>query len=76
MAFFLTILQPTAFVIFQHAMLAAKVALAEGTVSDNALRLILAVFKGTANLLWGATAYRKRDIDSGIWWERRQRRGW
>lgn len=76
MAFFLTVLQPTAFVILQHAMFAAKMSLAEGTIPNDALRLILAVLESTTDLLWSAAAYRKCDIDSGVWWERRQRRGW
>lgn len=42
-AFLFTVLQPAAFVVFQHAMLAAVVAVAETAVADDALRRLFAI---------------------------------
>lgn len=39
----------------QHAVLAAEVPLAEATVTDDQLRLLLAVLEVTLWLLWCAT---------------------
>lgn len=70
MTLLLAVLQSTAFVIFQHAMLPAELALAEGAIADDALCLIFAVLEGTSDLLWSAATYRKSDVDRGV---RRQR---
>ena len=57
MALFFAILQPTALMILQHAMLAAKMALAERTVADDPLGAFLAVLEGAFYLLgWHAAA--------------------
>lgn len=65
-AFLLTVLKPTALMILEHAMFAAELALAEGTISDDALRRIFTVFEGTADLLGSAATDRKGDMDGGI----------
>lgn len=68
MTLLLAVLQPTALVIFQHAMFAAELALAEGAVTDDPLSLISAILEGTADLLRSATAYWNRYVDGGIRW--------
>ena len=56
MTFLLAVLQPGALVVFQHAMLGAKVAGAETAIPDDALSRILAVFEGAADFLGGHSA--------------------
>lgn len=68
MTLLLAVLQSTTLVIFQHAMLPAELALAEGAVADNALGLIFAVLECTSDLLWSAAAYRNGDVNRGVWW--------
>lgn len=51
MTLLLTVLQPAALVILQHAMLAAEMPLAEGAVAHDALRPVLAVLEGALHLL-------------------------
>ena len=56
-ALLLTIFQPTALMILQHAMLATKVAVAETTVTYNALSAIFAVLEVAFYLLgWHSAA--------------------
>ena len=52
MTFLLAVLQPSALMVFQHAMLRAEVAGAESAVADDALSRILAFFEGAADFLW------------------------
>ncbi len=68
-ALLFAVLQPTAFMIFQHAMLATELALAERAIADNALSLILAILEGTADLLRTATAHGKSDVYCGVCWK-------
>lgn len=68
MALLFAVLQPAAFVIFQHAMFTAELALTERTVADDPLSLVFAVLESTADLLRSAATYGKGDVDSGIWW--------
>ena len=51
MALLLTILQPAALVVLEHAMLAAEVPLAERQIAHDALRPVLAVLEGAFHLL-------------------------
>lgn len=51
MALLLAVLQAAAFVVLEHAVLAAEVPLAEGAVAHDALRPVLAVLEGALYLL-------------------------
>lgn len=51
MALLLAVLQPAALVVLEHAVLAAKVALAEGAVPHDPLRPVLAVLEVALDLL-------------------------
>lgn len=62
MALLLAILQPAALVIFQHAMFAAELALAERAVADDALGRIFAILESAADLFGTATADGKGDV--------------
>lgn len=63
----LAILETGALVIFQHAVVAAKVALAEGAVADDALRGGFAVFEGAFDLLGRhAAADGEGDVEGGV----------
>ena len=56
-ALLLTVLQPTTPMIFQHAMLAAEMALAKPAVADDPLRRVLAIFEVAFYFLgWHAAA--------------------
>ena len=60
MTLFLAVLQATALVVLQHAVLATKVSGTEATVPYYPLRSILAVFKGTPHFLgWHPASYWK-----------------
>lgn len=67
-ALLLTVLKTLALVVFQQAMLAAKVAIAEAAVADDALRRILALFEIAADLLgWHSTAKRQGHVQRRVW---------
>lgn len=66
MAFLLAVLQPTAFVILQHAMFAAELTLAERAVADDALGLVFAVLEGATDLLGTATTDGKGNVYCGV----------
>lgn len=51
MALLLAVLEPAALVVLEHAVLAAKVALAEGAVAHDALRPVPAARHGAPELL-------------------------
>ena len=65
MALLLAVLQPRALVVLQHPMLAAKVPLAEGAVSYDALGRFFAVFVRAADFLRCATLARCYYVESG-----------
>lgn len=50
----------------QHAVLTAEVPLAEATVTNNQLRLLLAILEVTLGLLWCATHDWQDDVDCAV----------
>ncbi|KAK2803661.1 hypothetical protein FQN50_006877 [Emmonsiellopsis sp. PD_5] len=64
MALLLAILQSAAGVRFQHAMLAAKVAVAEAAVTDDALCEFLALLEAAAGLPGGC--HFSLDVGGGV----------
>ena len=66
MAFLLAVLEPTALVVFQHAMLAAEMSRAEAAVANNTLCGFLAVFECAADFLGRhAAADGEGEVDGG-----------
>lgn len=61
MALLFAILQPRAFMVFQHAVLAAELALAEGALADDLLGGFLAVFERAAGFLGASGAAADRE---------------
>ena len=66
MTLLLAILQTLALVVLQQPVLAAEMTAAEPTVTDYALRRVLALLEGTADLLGHAAPERKRYVQGGV----------
>ena len=67
MTLLLAVLQATALMVLQHAMLGTEMTRAESAVPDNALGGVFAVFEGAADFLGGhAAADGERECEEGV----------
>lgn len=51
---------------FQHAVLAAEMAIAKAAVADNGLRLVLTVLERALDLLWRTTPKWHGEVQGGL----------